>query len=159
MLQWTLNSPIGKLYLLATSNALKAVHWKKQPVPMASSLKGSDPAVQILAQAVRELEEYFAGRRQKFEIPLDSEGTEFQKKVWGQLRKIPYGKTCSYQDIAKKLKNDKAVRAVGTANGRNPLSIIVPCHRVINASGALGGYAGGLSIKTQLLDLEKKFLA
>jgi len=159
MLQWTLNSPIGKLYLVASSEALKAVHWKKQAVPMASSLKGSDPAIRILAQAVCELEEYFAGRRQKFEVPLDSQGTEFQKKVWSQLRKIPYGKTCSYQDIAKKLKNDKAVRAVGTANGRNPLSIIVPCHRVISSSGALGGYAGGLSIKTQLLELEKRFLA
>lgn len=157
-LQWTLSSPIGKLFLVATDKALLAVHWKKQAVPMAASLKGSDPAVKILAQTVRELEEYFAGRRQKFEVPLDSVGTEFQKRVWNQLKKIPYGQTCSYQDIAKKLKNEKAVRAVGTANGRNPLSIIVPCHRVINASGALGGYAGGLNIKTQLLELEKKFL-
>src|SRR5438445_11189765 len=90
-----------------------------------------------------------------FEVTLDIVGTPFQMQVWEQLRKIPYGVTYSYSDIASKIKNPKAVRAVGTANGRNPLSLIVPCHRVIAADGKLGGYAGGLSIKTQLLELEQ----
>jgi methylated-DNA-[protein]-cysteine S-methyltransferase len=103
-----------------------------------------------------QLVEYFAGKRKEFELPVSFIGTDFEIKVWRQLLKIPYGKTMSYQDVAKKIKNPKAVRAVGGASGRNMLPIIIPCHRVINASGKLGGYAGGLEIKQYLLNLEKK---
>jgi methylated-DNA-[protein]-cysteine S-methyltransferase len=107
-----------------------------------------------LVQAEAELEEYFAGRRRKFDVPLDLVGTDFQKQVWHQLLKIPYGRTCSYADIAREIENPKAVRAVGAANGRNPICVIVPCHRVIAADGSLGGYTGGLDKKRQLLTLE-----
>jgi methylated-DNA-[protein]-cysteine S-methyltransferase len=121
---------------------------------MVNSLAGKGKSQEILRQTVRQLEEYFAGKRREFDLPLDVQGTEFQKSVWNQLSKIPYGKTCSCRDIAKRVKNDRAVRAVGTASGRNPLSIIVPCHRVIGADGKLAGYAGGLDIKSKLLALE-----
>lgn len=154
-LQYVFSSPTGPLYLVASEAGLKSVGWKKSKAPIAKSLKGSEPAMKFLSQAVHELTEYFKGQRKNFSVKLDAQGTEFQKKVWEQLKKIPYGKTSSYAEIAKRVKNDKAVRAVGTANGRNPLCIIVPCHRVINASGALGGYAGGLAKKTLLLELEK----
>lgn len=104
---------------------------------------------------LKQLGEYFEGVREKFDLPFDVQGTPFQMQVWNQLSKIPYGETCSYRDIARKIKNAKAVRAVGTANGRNPLSIIVPCHRVIASNGSLGGYAGGVKLKTKLLSFEK----
>jgi len=156
LLQWLMKSKIGPLYLVASSKGLQGVHWKKQPAPMAKSLKGNTPEIKTLALAVEQLDEYFSGARKKFDLSLDAQGTDFQKSVWKQLSKIPYGKTYSYQDIARKIKNPKAVRAVGTANGKNPFCIIVPCHRVIAADGTLGGYNGGLKLKTQLLDLETK---
>lgn len=102
----------------------------------------------------QQLEEYFAGKRKQFDIPLAPEGTPFQQKVWKQLQRIPFGKTASYKDIAVKIKNPGAVRAVGSANGANPLPIVIPCHRIINANGAIGGYSAGLSIKRQLLKIE-----
>jgi methylated-DNA-[protein]-cysteine S-methyltransferase len=154
-LQWSFDSQIGRIYLVASESGLKSLLFHKQKVPMATSLKVKSPAVAFLSQAVRELEEYFAGKRTSFDVKLDVEGTEFQKKVWKQLQKIPYGATCAYQDVARKIHNAKAVRAVGTANGRNPVCIIVPCHRVIAANGSLGGYTAGLQIKTQLLRLEQ----
>ena len=150
--QWIMKSPIGPLHLVATDTGLRGIFWKKQDVAVVADYK----AHVILRKTVTELEEYFSGERQTFTVPLDLIGTDFQRKVWDQLRKIPYGKTLSYSDIARKIKNDKAVRAVGTANGRNPISIIVPCHRVIAADGTLGGYAGGLPTKTRLLELEKE---
>src|SRR4030095_12293191 len=101
------------------------------------------------------LKEYFSGVRHDFDLPLDIQGTAFQKRVWEQLRRIPYGKTASYRDIARMIGKKTAYRAVGNANGKNPLCIIVPCHRVIAADGSLGGYSGGLKIKTQLLKLEQ----
>ena len=106
-------------------------------------------------QAVIQLEEYFAGDREQFDLNLSVSGTEFQQKVWQELMNIPYGKTCSYADIAKAINNPKAVRAVGAANGRNPITIIVPCHRVIGSNGSLTGYAWGTSIKAGLLELEQ----
>jgi methylated-DNA-[protein]-cysteine S-methyltransferase len=111
-------------------------------------------AAKIAARAKGELEQYFAGRRQNFSVPLDVEGTLFQKKVWKALREIPYGEVRSYGEIARRVGNPKASRAVGTANGRNPVAIIVPCHRVIAGNGTLGGFGGGLSNKTYLLTLE-----
>jgi methylated-DNA-[protein]-cysteine S-methyltransferase len=109
----------------------------------------------VLIQAENQLKEYFSGKRKKFELKLDWHGTDFQKKVWKALLSIPYGKTASYADIAKKVGTPKAVRAVGSANAKNPVCIIAPCHRVITSSGALGGYSGGLENKKLLLDLEK----
>ena len=154
--QWIMESSIGPLYLVANDHGLEGIFWKKRPVKVVDSLKGKDKAHLILRQAISEIEEYLEGRREVFDVPLDPQGTEFQKRVWKELSKIPYGKTYSYKDIAKKLNQENASRAVGTANGKNPLSLIVPCHRVINANGKLGGYAGGLSIKQKLLALESR---
>jgi len=156
-IQALMKSPIGPLYLVASETGLCGVHWTKQPFPMltTSGEAAKLAPVLILRQALRELAEYFAGKRKTFLIPLDFSGTEFQKNVWAQLQKIPYGQTRSYKQVARLIRNEKAVRAVGTANGRNPLSIVIPCHRVIAASGELGGYGGGCRRKTMLLDLEK----
>ncbi len=131
--QYLMHSKIGALYLVASEKGLQGVFWKKQPVEVIKSLRGQEPAIKILAQTVGELSEYFEDDREKFTVPLDVVGTPFQMKVWDQLRKIPYGETRSYSDIASRIKNAKAVRAVGTANGRNPLSNILPCHRGIAA--------------------------
>lgn len=122
---------------------------------MSKTLSNKTPQIQILKKTVAQLEQYFKGQRQKFELPVDIIGTDFQIQVWQALAQIPFGKTVSYSDIARKIKNPKAVRAVGSANGKNPLAIIVPCHRVIAADGTMGGYAGGLKLKKALLDLEK----
>ena len=112
----------------------------------------------ISEKAYMELKEYFAGKRKTFDIPIKLIGTEFQKKVWKELLKIPYGKTVSYKDIAISIDNPKACRAIGMANHNNPILIIVPCHRVVNENGNLGGYALGLDIKRKLLEIEKKQL-
>ncbi len=109
----------------------------------------------ISEKAYMELKEYFAGKRKTFDIPIKLIGTEFQKKVWKELLKIPYGKTVSYKDIAISIDNPKACRAIGMANHNNPILIIVPCHRVVNENGNLGGYALGLDIKRKLLEIEK----
>lgn len=119
-----------------------------------SNLEGS----LLLRKTEQELEEYFEGKRKEFDLPLHLHGTEFQKKVWEALRKIPYGETCSYLDIARMVGNPKACRAVGGANHRNPVMILVPCHRVIGADGSLTGYGGGLGVKQYLLELEKKYI-
>lgn len=111
----------------------------------------------LLKEAIKQLEEYFEGKRNFFDLPLNPEGTEFQKKVWNALKEIPFGETRSYGEIAKKIGNEKAARAVGMANNRNPISIIIPCHRVIGANGKLVGYGGGLDIKEKLLEVEKNY--
>lgn len=111
---------------------------------------------EILIEAKKQLSEYFQGKRSDFDLTMEAQGTEFQKKVWARLSQIPFGETRSYKDIAIELKDKNACRAVGTANGKNPLSIFVPCHRVISSDGSLGGYAGGLEIKTKLLRLEQE---
>jgi methylated-DNA-[protein]-cysteine S-methyltransferase len=110
-----------------------------------------DPQQPILLETERQLKEYFAGTRNEFNLPLEPAGTEFQKKVWQALREIPFGQTRSYLDLAKSIGSVKAVRAVGAANGKNPLSIVVPCHRVLGADRALTGFAGGLEVKAKLL--------
>lgn len=156
LVQTKIKTSVGNLYLLASEKGLKGVNIESWDAETVSHLESKAPEIKILNQTKKELEEYFSGTRQKFEIPLDVEGSEFQKKVWNQLQKIPYGKTCAYKDIATKLSDPNASRAVGTANGKNPLWIIVPCHRVITASGSLGGYAGGLEMKMKLLQLESK---
>lgn len=153
--QYKIKSPLGSLYLVASTRGLQGIFFEKQSVPFARDLKTSAPEVKILRQSVVELGEYFTGQRQNFTLPLDLQGTAFQKRVWNQLSKIPYGETRSYKDIAIKIKNAKATRAVGTANGKNPVCIIVPCHRVIAADGTLGGYSGGLEKKRKLLGIER----
>lgn len=144
-------SKIGDIYLVADEKFLIGLHFSKRPLPFMKSLDQSA----VITQTVKQLEEYIDGKRTKFTIPLDPEGTEFQKKVWDELRKIPFGKTRSYREMASLIKNEKACRAVGTANGKNPISIIIPCHRVITADGKLGGYSGGLDKKIKLLEIEK----
>ena len=109
----------------------------------------------LLKEAKEQLQEYLMGKRKKFDLPLAPEGTEFQQRVWKALQEIPYGKTCSYKDIANNIGNEKACRAVGMANNKNPIAIFIPCHRVIGANGKLVGYAGGLELKEKLLEIEK----
>lgn len=123
----------------------------ERPLPIQDEWQQDAAA---LAPYLAEFREYFAGERQGFTLPLAAKGTEFQQAVWQALCDIPYGETCSYGEIARRIGRPKAVRAVGAANGRNPLSIIVPCHRVIGQNGSLTGYAGGLAIKQALLKLE-----
>lgn len=148
LLQWKYVSPVGPLYLVASLTGLRGIYWKEQNVTYTSDM------TPILTQARDELIEYFAGCRTNFSVPLELIGTPFQLSVWTELLKIPYAQTYSYRKLASCIKKQNAVRAVGSANGKNPLSIIVPCHRVIASDGTLGGYAGGLEIKKNLLDLE-----
>ena len=150
-------SPVGILKLVATENALVAVLWENENpkrVRLAELIEQVDHP--ILLETQKQLCEYFAGTRQQFDLPLDFEGTVFQKKVWQALRDIPFGETRSYRDIAAQVGNIKAVRAVGAANGKNPISIIAPCHRVVGVNGKLVGFAGGLNNKEILLGLEKQ---
>ena len=141
------------LYLVASEQGLHVIHWSKQAaIPMATSKHTQQNL--ILQKTEVQLHEYFAGKRKRFELPLLAEGTEFQKQVWRELSKIPYGETRSYKDVAVAIKNEKACRAVGAANGRNPIAIVVPCHRVIAADGTLCGFGGGVENKKKLLNLE-----
>lgn len=146
-----MDSPIGKLLLVADDKALLSIAFAGHAPKADSQDRPSHP---ILQSARRQLDEYFAGRRTRFELPLAPAGTPFQKSVWKALRGIPYGKTCSYGDIARKIGNPKAVRAVGLANGANPIPLVIPCHRVIGSNGTLTGYGGGLDRKRKLLALE-----
>lgn len=151
----TMKSPVGRLTLVGSDQGLAAVLWQDDsPSRVRLGAMQEDSGHPVLLQAQQQLEEYFAGRRRTFTVPLDPAGTPFQNKVWNALRTIPFGQTRSYGEIADQIGSRKAVRAVGAANGRNPLSIIVPCHRVIGADGTLTGFAGGLAVKAQLLALE-----
>ncbi len=147
-------SPIGKLRLTGTGAALTGVFMESERHTSAQSRDAVRDAAP-LREARQQLDEYFGGERREFSLVLDADGTEFQRSVWRALRGIPYGATASYGDIAKRIRNPKAVRAVGLANGRNPISIIIPCHRVIGADGSLTGYGGGIERKRFLLALEK----
>ena len=151
-----MRSPVGNLKLVASDQGLVAILWQNEKpsrVPLNELIEdGTHP---ILLDTERELREYFAGKRKSFSVPLDMRGTSFQKDVWHALLRIPFGETRSYGQLAKQLGNPKAMRAVGAANGRNPISIIVPCHRVIGSSGKLTGFACGLETKAHLLSLEE----
>lgn len=150
-----IDSPIGKLKLVANGPRLSAILWENdKPNRVRLGPIQEDKDSPILAETERQLNEYFAGKRNCFELELDFVGTEFQKKVWETLLTIPFGETRSYGEIAMQIGNAKAVRAVGAATGKNPISIITPCHRVIGASGDLTGFAGGLRAKKMLLTLE-----
>jgi methylated-DNA-[protein]-cysteine S-methyltransferase len=152
------NSPVGQLLLAASEHGLSGVYFENHKHFKGSAGWQEDESDPILNQARQQLQEYFAGQRQDFDLPLDlSAGTDFQQEVWAALRCIPFAQTSSYLALAQGIARPRAVRAVGAANGRNPLSIIVPCHRVIASNGALTGYAGGLQNKEALLMLERKF--
>lgn len=150
-----LPSPVGVLKLVASDAGLAAILWENDdPRRVRLNSVIEDENHPILLETERQLGEYFAGRRRSFSLPLDFKGTPFQRRVWSALLTIPYGETRSYGEIARQIGNPAAVRAVGAANGRNPLSIIAPCHRVIGATGKLTGFAGGLETKARLLALE-----
>jgi methylated-DNA-[protein]-cysteine S-methyltransferase len=151
----TMKSPVGHLTLVGSDRGLAAVLWEDDdPSRVRLRTTREDCSHAVLVQAQVQLEEYFAGKRRSFTVKLDAAGTEFQTRVWSALRTIPFGETRSYGEIADQIGSRRAVRAVGAANGRNPLSIIVPCHRVIGANGKLTGFAGGLEVKARLLALE-----
>jgi len=151
----TIDSPVGKLKLVATGTKLTAILWENdKPGRVRLGPMQESPQDPILLEAARQLQEYFAGARTRFDLELEFAGTEFQKTVWQALLEIPFGQIRSYAQIAAQIGRPKAVRAVGAANGRNPLSIVAPCHRVVGTSGELTGYAGGLRAKELLLALE-----
>jgi methylated-DNA-[protein]-cysteine S-methyltransferase len=147
------DTPVGRLLLIADERGLRGLFMEQHrrgPTRVDDFRADASP----FDETRRQLDEYFAGRRRVFELPLAAEGTEFQRMVWRELSRIPYGETCSYGEIARRVGRPAASRAVGAANGRNPISIIVPCHRVIGSTGALTGYGGGESRKRWLLEHE-----
>jgi len=151
----TVSSPVGQLTLVASDDGLAAILWEHdRPGRVPLRIEAEDQEHPVLVETERQLKEYFAGARKTFTVTLDVEGTAFQRKVWGALLTIPFGETRSYGQIAKQIGSPAAVRAVGAANGRNPVSIIAPCHRVIGSTGQLTGFAGGLDVKARLLALE-----
>lgn len=145
-----MESPIGLVEITASERGITSLYFVDQ---VQQTKRNS-----ITDKTVQQINDYFDGKRTVFDLPLDATGTVFQQNVWNELCNIDFGKTCSYQDIANALQNSKAVRAVGAANGRNPISIIVPCHRVIGANGALTGYASGVERKAWLLKHEGTLL-
>jgi methylated-DNA-[protein]-cysteine S-methyltransferase len=150
------STPVGTLTLAATDEGLAAILWERdRPRRVPLNLVEEDDSHPVLVEAERQLGEYFDGRRTQFDLRLDPSGTPFQREVWRALMTIPFGETRSYAQIAKQIGHPGAARAVGAANGRNPLSIVAPCHRVIGSTGALTGFAGGLDVKAHLLGLEK----
>jgi methylated-DNA-[protein]-cysteine S-methyltransferase len=151
----TVQSPVGALTLVATDNGLAAILWEHDnPKRVPLNIVGESEGHPVLLEVENQLANYFAAKRRYFDLPLDFAGTEFQKKVWAALLAIPFGETRSYARIAEEIGHPKAARAVGAANGRNPISIVVPCHRLIGSAGGLTGFAGGLDAKRHLLDLE-----
>ncbi len=149
------DSPIGTLTLVATDEGLAAILWHNdRPRRVPLDVGAEDTGHPVLVETERQLQEYFAGHRKEFALKLDVIGTDFQRKVWDALRTIPFGETRSYAQIATQIGHPAAVRAVGAANGRNPVSIVTPCHRVIGSMGQLTGFAAGLDIKAHLLALE-----
>lgn len=152
-----MKSSVGEVTLVADNVSLRAIYWLNQKPDRVKfpDLENND-SNHVLKSAVKQLKTYFSGTRREFDIPLRPVGTVFQEEVWLALRSISYGETVSYSDIAKQIGRPKAVRAVGAAIGKNPLSIMIPCHRVIGANGKLIGFAGGLSTKEFLLNLENQ---
>ncbi len=147
---YCIETKIGKLQIVETDKAVSHVVFRDDKFP-SDATEQSSP---LLRQASKQIEEYLDGKRRSFDLPLAPEGTEFQRAVWAALQTIPYGETRSYGDIARQIGRPKACRAVGMANNRNPISIVIPCHRVIGADGSLVGYGGGLDLKRKLLEME-----
>ncbi len=150
----TIDTPLGKMTIQANDEGLLGA-WFETQTTQPEDLGRHDGSLPALLEAEKQLTEYFSGQRCEFSLPLAAKGTPFQMQVWHALTTIPYGETWSYQDLADAIGNPKAVRAVGLANGKNPISIIVPCHRVIGKNGKLTGYAGGVERKEKLLKLEQ----
>ena len=152
----SISSPVGRLKLVASERGLAAILWENDdPERVRLEPLVEDPSDPILIETERQLASYFAGKLKAFDVPLDFKGTDFQRSVWAALLRIPFGETRSYGDIARQIGRPTASRAVGAANGKNPISIIAPCHRVIGSTGALTGFAGGLATKERLLGLER----
>lgn len=152
----TIWSPVGELTLVADEGGLAAILWENdKPDRVRLDALNEKPDHPVLVETERQLNEYFAGARRSFDVPLSFAGTDFQKRVWAALLAIPFGETRSYGEIADELGAPGASRAVGAANGRNPISIIAPCHRVVGSTGKLTGFAGRLEAKAFLLDLER----
>jgi methylated-DNA-[protein]-cysteine S-methyltransferase len=154
----TMKSPIGPLLLAGDESGLRLVHFANGRRPQRPQRDWREERAPF-KEAVRQLESYFAGHLQDFDLPLLLDGTEFQLLVWRNLRKIPYGETVSYGQLARRIGSPDAARAVGLANGRNPIPIIIPCHRVIGSNGDLTGFGGGLPVKKKLLALESRQLS
>ena len=153
----TIDTPVGELRIIGGPRGLRAILWGAEDVARIASIDEGDlheGRTTLLDKAVEQLEEYFAGTRRDFDLPLDPLGTPFQQSAWMVLRSIPYGKTISYGQQARQLGDPNKARAVGAANGKNPLSIVVPCHRVIGSGGQLTGFAAGIDVKSWLLDHE-----
>jgi methylated-DNA-[protein]-cysteine S-methyltransferase len=156
----SMQSPVGELKLVASDKGLAAILWENDdPRRVRLAPVSENENHPVLLESERQLNDYFSGKRKSFSQPLDFKGTEFQKKVWAALLTIPFGETRSYGQIAKQIESPKAVHAVGAANGKNPISIIAPCHRVIGSTGKLTGFAGGLKTKAHLLALEENTAA
>ena len=151
MLYFVYDTPFGKMAIATDGTAI--THVLPEGRLSVDARKVASP---LTDKAAAELSEYFDGKRQSFSVPINPHGTEFQKKVWAALTKVSYGKTNTYKDIAVAIGNEKACRAVGMANNKNPIWIIIPCHRIIGAGGSLTGYGGGLDMKKRLLDLEDR---
>ncbi|MBI1362443.1 MAG: methylated-DNA--[protein]-cysteine S-methyltransferase [Proteobacteria bacterium] len=152
----TTPSPVGELTLIANGKAIVGLYWDISDVDSLLAGAKRDDTHPVLKQALAELKEYFAGKRTTFDVPVAFDhGTDFQRQCWEALKAIPYGKTYSYGEQAGRIGRPKAVRAVGGANGQNPISIIVPCHRVVGADGSLTGFGGGIERKAYLLNLEQ----
>jgi len=149
------DSPVGPLLLAGTRDGLHVLSFSVGSRPRAIDPSWLPDSTGVLTDVRRELDEYFAGRLKKFTVAPAFAGTSFQHQVWTELCRIPYGETISYRELASRIDNPKAVRAVGLANGANPIAIVVPCHRVIGANGSLTGFGGGLPVKKALLSLER----
>jgi methylated-DNA-[protein]-cysteine S-methyltransferase len=148
---------LGCFIIAASNEAVTAIRFGDMPDFYRNSLGGDKGQNKLTGMAAKQIEEYIAGKRKRFELPLLPEGTAFQKLVWRELVKIPYGETRSYRQIASQTGNAAASRAVGMANNKNPIPIIIPCHRVVGSNGSLTGYAGGLELKKHLLELEERY--
>lgn len=153
-----LETPIGILLIAGDEEAVFRIEFPRNGKPSRPKAFWVECSRGTVGEAVRQLREYFAGQREQFELPLAPEGTEFQRAVWRSLQEIPYGETISYGELAKRIGNPKASRAVGAANGQNPIPIVIPCHRVVGANGKLTGFGGGLPVKEALLALEARQL-
>ena len=154
--EYLLDSPFGLLHLKATEDALVEIYFSEEEEE--KNQESLSPSSAIIVRAIEQLNEYFEGKRTTFDLPLAPEGTKFQRQVWSTLRSIPFGSTISYSRLSEKLGNPKAIRAVGRANGQNPIPIIIPCHRVVGSNNELVGYAGGIERKRRLLQHEGALL-
>lgn len=150
------SSPIGKLLLVGENSTLERLYFQNK-IDNAKLGEDFEENARVFKEVIEQLTQYFSGERRSFDLPLAPDGTDFQQRVWCELQQVPYGETTNYGEIAARMGNPRACRAVGLANGRNPIPIIIPCHRIIGKDGSLTGFGGGLKVKKQLLSLEEKY--